>query len=141
TPTPAPVPAGSHDSAVIVLISDGENNESPSPAQAAGEAAQRGVRIFTVGMGSEQGTILDLNGFKVHTQLQAGTLQQIAEATDGTYFGAASADDLASVYDHLDAALVVKAEAIELTAVFAGVGLVLLLAGALASLFWLGRLP
>jgi Ca-activated chloride channel family protein len=60
TPTPAPVPAGSHDSAVIVLISDGENNESPSPAQAAGEAAQRGVRIFTVGMGSEEGTFLDL---------------------------------------------------------------------------------
>jgi Ca-activated chloride channel family protein len=141
TPTPTPVPAGVHAPAAIVLLSDGENNESPDPLVAAQVAANQGVRIHTVGIGSPGGTTLDLNGFQVHTQLDAAELQAISQLTGGTYYAAADETQLRSVYDHLDTALVVHSEMTELTSVFAGVSVLMLLAGGLTSLLWLGRLP
>ncbi len=140
TPQPTPVPAGTHAPAVIVLLTDGENNESPDPLAAAKTAAAQGVRIYTVGLGSPGGATLDLNGFRVHTQLDAAALQQIADLTDGTYFGASSTDDLRAVYDTLDTRLVVAPQSIEVTSLFAGAGVLLLTIGALGSLLWLGRL-
>jgi Ca-activated chloride channel family protein len=141
SPSPTPVPAGTHAPAVIVLLTDGENNESPDPLAAAQQAADRGVRVYTVGIGSAAGTTLDLNGFQVHTQLDAATLQQIAQTTDGTYYSAADTASLRSIYSNLDTHLVVKPEAIELTPLFAGASLLILVAGALSSLVWLGRAP
>ncbi|MFI5227122.1 MAG: VWA domain-containing protein [Candidatus Limnocylindrales bacterium] len=141
TPSPTPVPAGYHAPAVIVLLSDGENNENPDPATAAKAAADQGVRIYTVGIGSPGGTTLDLNGFKVHTQLDAATLQQVSQVTDGTYYAADNTADLVSIYDNLDTKLIVKPEEIELTGLLAGASLVVLVAGGLTSLLWLGRLP
>jgi Ca-activated chloride channel family protein len=141
TPSTTPVPAGTHAPAVIVLLTDGENNESPDPLAAAQQAADQGIRIYTVGIGSAAGTTLDLNGFKVHTQLDAATLQSIATTTDGAYYAASDAGSLTSIYANLDTRLIVRPEAIELTAIFAGAGLLLLAAGAFTSLAWLGRLP
>lgn len=141
SPSPTPVPAGTHTSAVIVLLSDGENNESPDPVAAAQSAADQGVRIFTVGLGSPAGTTLDLDGFSVHTQLNEALLQQVAQLTDGTYQDAANEGDLMAIYDHLDTQLVVRPETIEVTSLFAGVSIVVLTLGALGSLIWLGRLP
>ena len=71
---------GTYAPAVIVLLTDGENNEQPDPLAAAQAAADRGVRIYTVGIGSAAGTTLDIDGFRVHTQLDEATLQQIADA-------------------------------------------------------------
>ena len=141
TPTPTPVPAGSHTSAVIVLLSDGENNESPDPAAAAQAAADQGIRIFTVGLGSPAGATVNLNGFQVHTQLNEPLLQQIADTTQGAYFRAEDAAQLHSIYANLDTRLVVEPQKIEITALFAGAGILLLAAGAMVSLAWLGRLP
>jgi Ca-activated chloride channel family protein len=141
TPSPTPVPAGYHAPAVIVLLSDGENNENPDPATVAQAAADQGIRIDTVGIGTPGGTTLDLNGFKVHTQLDEAELQGISQVTDGTYYAAASTADLVSVYDNLDTKLIVKPEDIELTGVVAGASLLVLLVGGVASLLWLGRLP
>lgn len=141
TPSPTPVPAGTHAPAVIVLLTDGENNESPDPLAAAQTAADQGVRIYTVGIGSAAGTNLDLNGFRVHTQLDAAALQQIAQVTGGTYYAAADAQSLRSIYENLDTQLVIRAEKIELTPIFAGVSMAFLALGALCSFAWLGRLP
>ncbi|HXQ96136.1 MAG TPA: VWA domain-containing protein [Candidatus Acidoferrales bacterium] len=141
TPSPTPVPAGTHAPAVIILLTDGENNETPDQLAAAQTAADRGVRIFTVGVGTAAGTTLDLDGFRVHTQLDAATLQQIAQVTGGAYYSAASAQDLRTIYDHLDTQLVIRPQQIELTAVLAGLSVLLLVAGALSSLVWLGRAP
>jgi Ca-activated chloride channel homolog len=140
-PSPTPVPAGTHAPAVIILLTDGENNETPDPLAAARTAADRGVRIFTVGIGTAAGTTLDLDGFRVHTQLYAATLQQIAQVTGGAYYSAGNAQDLRSIYDHLDTQLVIRPQQIELTAVLAGVSVLLLVAGAFASMVWLGRAP
>ena len=78
-------------SAVIVLLTDGENNEPPDPLAAAQAAADRGVRIYTVGIGSAAGATLHVNGFTVHTQLDEAMLQQIAQLTDGDYYNAENA--------------------------------------------------
>ena len=141
SPTPSPVPAGSHTSAVVVLLTDGENNEAPDPAAAAQAAADQGIRIVTVGIGSPSGTTLDLNGFQVHTQLNEPLLQQVADVTRGAYYRAENAAQLRSIYDGLDTRLVVEPQKIEITALFAGASILLLVLGGLSSLVWLGRLP
>lgn len=140
-PTPTPVPAGTYTPSVIVLLTDGENNENPDPLAAAQAAADRGVRIYTIGLGSAQGTTLHVNGFTVHTQLDEAMLQQISDITDGTYYNAQTAQDLLKVYDNLDPELVIKPEQMEVTSLFAGASSLLLILGGLASLLWLGRWP
>jgi len=140
-PNPTPVPAGSHDSALIVLLSDGENTTSPDPLEAAQAAADRGVRIDTVGIGSAAGSNLKVQGFNVHTQLDEATLKAIADRTGGQYFNADSAAELQTIYGNLDTRLVVKPEAIEITGLFAGAGLLALVIGSIASMAWLGRVP
>jgi Ca-activated chloride channel family protein len=141
SPSPAPVAPGSHGSAVIVVLSDGENNEAPDPLAAAQAAADRGVRIVTVGIGSTAGTTIDLDGFEVHTQLDEATLQQVALITDGWYHGADEAAQLHAIYDDLEARVAFKSEQIEITALLAGAAIVLLVVGGVSSLAWHGRLP
>ncbi|HEX2755667.1 MAG TPA: VWA domain-containing protein [Candidatus Limnocylindrales bacterium] len=140
TATPAPVAPGSHDAAAIVLFSDGENNERPDPMGAAQAAADRGIRIVTVGVGTAAGSTLDLDGFRVQSALDEAALRAVADLTAGRY-EAADALDPATVYDQLSEHLVVRGEALELTAVFAAVGLLLLLGGTIVSLARSGRLP
>ena len=139
--TPTPVPEGTHISGVIVLLTDGENNENPDPMEAAQTASDRGVRIYTVGVGSAQGTTLKINGFSVYTQLDEATLQQISQLTDGMYYNADSEQDLLAIYDNLNPELIVKPEMIEVTPIFAGVSIFVLLLGGIASLVWFGRVP
>ena len=141
TPTPTPVPQGTYTPAVIILLSDGENNENPNPLTAAQTAADRGVRIYTVGIGSPTGTTVHINGFSLHTQLDEATLQQISKITGGVYYNARSAQDLLKIYDNLDTQLISKPEKTELTALFAGAGILFMLGGGLFSLLWFSRLP
>ena len=141
TPTPTPVPHGTYTPAVIILLSDGENNENPDPLAAAQTAAERGVRIYTVGIGSPTGTTVHINGFSLHTQLDEATLKQISQITGGTYYNAQSAQDLLKIYNKLDTQLVSKPEATELTSLFAGAGILFMLTGGLFSSLWFSRLP
>lgn len=141
TPEPTPVPAGTYTSAAIVLLTDGENNQSPDPLAAAQAAADRGIRIYTIGIGTAAGTTLDVEGFKVHSQLDEPMLQEISRSTDGAYYTADDAAGLGSIYDSIGARLVVRPEAMEVTAIVAGAGIAILLLGSLTSLVWLGRLP
>jgi Ca-activated chloride channel family protein len=141
TPAPTPVPAGTHLPAVVVLLSDGENNEQPDPLAAAKAAADQGVRLDTVAIGSAAGSDLVLDGFTVHTQLNQPLLDQLAAATGGDSYHATDTAGLLAVYSTLDTKLVASPEAIELTGLVAGAGVLLLVIGGLLSLRWLGRLP
>lgn len=141
TPTPTPVPRGTYSPAAIVLLTDGENNEAPNPLDAAQLAADRGVRIYTVGIGSPEGTTLHVNGFTVHTQLNEEMLKQISQITGGTYYKAENEQDLLSIYDHLDPQLVIKPEKMEVTSIFAGASILILLIGGVFSMVWFSRLP
>ncbi len=136
-----PVDPASDASTVIVLLSDGENNERPDPIAMAQEAADRGIRIVTIGIGSAAGADLDLDGFRVHTQLDEATLTQIAEMTGGSYHAADDPDGVEAIYQDLQPKLVVRTEPLEVTSLFAALGLALLVAGGALSLAWSGRLP
>ncbi len=141
TPDPTPVPDGTYAPAVIVLITDGENNQTPDPLAAAQTAADRGVRIDTVGIGTADGTTLEVEGFKVHSRLDEPMLRQISELTDGVYYPAEDPTALAAIYDGIDTRLVIRPEPMEVTSLFVGAGVLVLLVGGIASLLWLGRLP
>ena len=140
-PTPTPVPPGTHTSSVIVLLTDGENNTSPDPLVAAQTAADRGVRIYTIGIGSAAGSILHIDGLTIRSRLNEDLLQQIAQITAGSYYNATTSQDLQAIYHNLDPQLVIKPERTEITSLFAGVGIVILLIGAALSLVWFSRLP
>ena len=141
TPTPAPVPPASHASAAIVLLTDGENNERPDPLAVAQQAANLGIRVDTVAIGTAAGADLDLNGFHVHSQLDEALLQQIAALTGGTYYATDDTGGITAVYSAIQPKVTVQPETIELTGLVAGAALVLTVVGAAASLALLGRLP
>jgi Ca-activated chloride channel family protein len=141
SPSPTPMPKGTYGSGVIVLLTDGENNQQPDPLSIAQVASDRGIRIYTVGIGSPTGTNLKVDGFTIHTQLEEAVLEAIASSTGGTYYNAQSTDQLRSIYGNLNPQLVVKAEKQEVTYLLAGMSIVLLLVGSTFSLWWLSRLP
>lgn len=141
TPTPTPLPKGAYAPAVIVLLSDGQNNQPPSPADVVGQAADRGVRVYTIGLGTEQGAVLRTAGRAMLVRLDERELRGIAEATDGEYFSAASVDDLRKIYNNLGKKLSMKTEQTELTVYLTGLAALLSLAGAGLSLLWFSRLP
>jgi Ca-activated chloride channel homolog len=128
-------------SAVVILLTDGENTESPDPLAMAQVAAEAGVRIYTVGIGKPEGAILEIEGFRVLTQLDEAMLQWIAETTNGAYFHADDESTLEEIYRTIDLHMTVRGEKMEVTSIFAGAGLAaFLVAGALAFA-WFGRVP
>lgn len=136
-----PVKIVEDHSAVIVLLTDGENNMNPDPLLAAEFAAERGVRIHTIAIGSTEGIELEVNGFTVFTQVDEAALKQIAEITGGLYFNAQNEEDLREVYESIEPSLRVEREETEVTFVFAGVSIFILLLGGALSLLWFSRVP
>lgn len=135
------VPPGSNGSAVIVLLSDGQSNLGPDPAAMATIAAERGVRIFTVGIGTPAGTTITSNGWSMRVKLDEDVLKKVATVTRGEYFRASDAADLSKIYRSLSAKLVLeKQQTIEITALFAAAGALLALVSALLSLAWFNRI-
>jgi len=141
TPTPGTAIQGWYPSAVIVLLSDGENNQNPDPSAAADLAADLGVRIYTIGIGSTEGATLEVEGFTVFSQLNEGLLQSVSENTGGQYYKAANEAELARIYRDLEPKLSIKTENIEVTSLFAGAGILLFLVAGALSLLWFGRVP
>jgi len=140
-PTPTPVPYGTYIPAAIVLLTDGENTTNQDPIEAAQTAAEQGVRVYAIGVGSAAGTTLTVNDFTVFTQLNEPVLQQIASMTDGAYFNAQSEEDLREIYENLDVQVVVKPEKTEITSIFTGISMMFMLVGGAFSLVWFSRLP
>ncbi len=133
------LPDGPYPSSTILLLSDGENNESIDPLVAAQTAAEHQVPIDTLGFGTTAGTIIKVNGFTLFTAMDEALLKQIAQVTGGTYLAGQDEQNLQSVYASLTPHLVVKPETMEVTALFAGAGLVTLLIGSLLSMVWFNR--
>ncbi len=134
-------PRGAFAPAVIVLLSDGENTEEPDPLEVAQLAIDRGVRVHTVGIGTEDGAIIEVDGFNLFTQLNEPVLQEIAQLTEADYYVVEDIEDLSSVYEGLETEFKVEPTEVEVTSAFGGIGALLLLAGGTLSLFWFGRMP
>jgi Ca-activated chloride channel homolog len=135
-----PVPAGSYASAVIILLTDGQRTTGPDSIQAARLAAERGVRIYTVGVGTPEGKIVGFDGWSMHVKLDEETLRAIADLTRGEYFYAGNAVDLKKVYQKMSSRFVMETKKTEVSAFFAAAGAALVLLAALLSLAWFNRI-
>ena len=136
---PPPVPPGSFRSGAIILLTDGRRTTGPDPLEVANMAARRGVRVFTVGFGSAGGGPAEVDGYSMYMAFDETTLKSIAGITQGDYFHAPSAEDLAKVYDELATRLELERQHTEVTALFAAAGALLLLAAATLSVHWFRR--
>lgn len=139
--TPVQAPQGWYPSAVVVLFTDGENNQEPDPAMAAEIAADLGVRVYTVGIGTTAGANIEVEGMTVHTALDEQILQFIAGETGGAYYNAGNEEDLRRIYNDIEPQLSLKPEEMEMTSIFAGLGMVIFLIGGMLSLLWFGHVP
>ncbi len=141
TPEFKPVAPASNGSAVIVLLSDGQSNMGPDPVAMATIAAEHGIRVYTVGVGTPEGTTLSANGWSMRVRLDEDALKKIAATTRADYFRASDATALKKIYAKLSARLVLeKRQTMEITALFAGLGALLALCAALLSLSWFNRI-
>ena len=121
------------------MLTDGQRTTGPDPLDAAKMAAERGVRVYTVGMGTTSGEVIGFEGWSMRVRLDEATLKNIAVLTQAEYFYAGSAEDLMKVYESLSAKLVVERKETEITAFFAAAGALLALLGAGLSVWWFGR--
>jgi len=135
-----PVPPGSNASAVIVLLTDGARTSGPDTLEMARLAADRGVRVFTVGIGTKEGETIGFDGWSMRVRLDEETLRRVAEITQGQYFHAATAADLKKVYAALDSRFSMEKKQTEITALFAAAAATLVVIGALLSLYWFNRI-
>jgi Ca-activated chloride channel family protein len=147
---PAPVPKGAYVPDIVVLLTDGVSNTGMKPMDAAKEAADRGIRVYTIGFGTMNGEIQDPGGFGgggvtggfggggrgFRTGIDEATLKQIAELTGGTYHPAASAAELQDVFNGLPTYLITKHEVMEISVVFTAFGALLAAAAVLLGLSW-----
>jgi Ca-activated chloride channel family protein len=135
----APVKPGSYSSGVIVLLSDGRRTTGPDPIAVAKMAADRGVRVFTVGFGTLEGATIGFDGWSAYVRLDEETLKAVAEMTRGEYYHAGTAADLKKVYEELNARFVMERGETEVTALFAGAAALLAITAGLLSMIWFGR--
>jgi len=132
---------GSNRSAAIVLLTDGQGNTGPDAIKMAELAAQHGVRIFTVGVGTPEGITLNAQGMAMRVRLDEEALKKIADVTLGDYFRANDATDLRRIYKELSSRLTLERRQLtEVTAFFALAGCILIIAAAAVSLARTGRI-
>jgi Ca-activated chloride channel homolog len=134
-----PVPPGSYTNGVVILMSDGRRTTGPDPLDAARMAAERGLRVFTVGFGTAAGAMIGFEGWSAYVRLDEETLKAVADVTRGEYFYAGTAADLTKVYQSLNSKLILERKSLEITALFAAVAAVLILVALTLSLIWFNR--
>jgi len=134
-----PVEPGSYSSAAIILLTDGQRTTGPDSMDAARMAADRGVRVYTVGIGTKEGDTIGFEGWSMRVRLDEETLKNIATATRAEYFYAGTATDLKKVYQSLSTRLIVETKETEISALFAAAGALLALLSAGLSLLWFHR--
>jgi Ca-activated chloride channel family protein len=134
-----PVPPGSYTSGAIVLLSDGRRTTGPDPLTVAKMAADRGVRVHTVGFGTKEGGPVDFEDVVIYMRFDEEALKAIAGITEGEYSHAGSAADLHNVYKNLTAKLALERRETELSALFGAAAALFALVAAMLSLLWFHR--
>ena len=134
-----PVQPGSYASAAIILLTDGQRTTGPDSMEAAKMAADRGVRVYTVGVGTKEGETIGFEGWSMRVRLDEETLKGIASVTRADYFYAGTAEDLKKVYQGLSARLVTERKETEISGLLAALGALLVVTAAGLSVWWFGR--
>lgn len=135
-----PVAPGSYSSAAIIMLTDGQRTTGVDPLEAAKLAADRGIRVYTVGIGTVDGETIGFEGWSMRVRLDEETLKAIANKTAAEYFYAGTAQDLKKVYETLSSKLTVEKRETEISALLAMAAAVLALLSAGLSLFWFNRI-
>ena len=135
-----PAPPGSYRSGAIILLTDGRRTIGPDPIDAARLAADRGVKIYTVGFGNPEGGTASVDGYSIYMRFDEETLKAIAQLTSAEYFRAGSAADLKKVYEGLNARYVLEREDTEVAALFSAFAAVLAIVAAGLSVLWFSRI-
>jgi Ca-activated chloride channel family protein len=135
-----PVAPGSYGSAAIILLTDGQTTTGPDPVDAARLAAGRGVRVYTVGVGTPEGQVLTGEGWSIRVRLDEDALKVVADLTRGEYFFAGNAIDLKKVYEALTTRLVMEKKHTEVTALFSAIAAALAMVSAALSMLWFNRI-
>ncbi len=146
---PTPPPKGDYAPDIIVLLTDGVSNTGPAPVDAAQQAVDRGIRVYTIGFGTLNGFITDPNGGqgggfgfgggfggRFRTPIDETTLRQIANMTGGSYYTASSADELQKVLESLPTYLIMKHDINEISVIFVAFGVLLAILAVTLSLLW-----
>ena len=133
------VAPGSYSSGAIILLSDGRRTTGPDPLEAAKMAADRGVRVYTVGFGTVEGSLIGFGSWSAYVRLDEETLKAVANITRAEYYHAGTAADLKKVYQTLNSKIVLERKETELTALFAAAAALLAVLAALLSLLWFNR--
>ena len=151
---PTPVPKGAYAPDIIVLLTDGASNAGPLPLDAAQQAADRGVRVYTIGFGTPAGSEMPncapqlqggepfggggqgFGGGRFRRGIDEVTLKRIAALTDGEYYSAESAGELVDVFNKLPTYLITKHETTEISVAFAAIGALLAALAIALSLLW-----
>jgi Ca-activated chloride channel family protein len=148
---------------IIVLLTDGANTQGPFPLDAARQAADRQLRVYTIGFGttelsemvcSRQQLGSDIFGgrfggggfgggfrdFRRFLLLDEPTLEAVADITGGSYFRAESADQLNEVFLDLPTQIVLQKETLEISVIFLALGAILAIIAMALALLW-NRFP
>lgn len=135
-----PVPPGSNNTAAIILLTDGQQTTGVDTMEAARMAAERGVRVYTVGIGTVDGKNIDFEGWSMRVRLDEETLKSVANMTHAEYFFAGTATELKTVYQSLTSRVVFEKKETEVTALLAMVGAALAMLAAGLSMWWFNRI-
>lgn len=134
-----PVPPGSYTSAAIILLTDGQRTTGVDTEEATKMAADRGVRVYTVGVGTVSGEVIGFEGWSMRVRLDEDTLKEVARTTQGEYFYAGTAENLKKVYETLSTRLTVEKKETEISGLLALVAALLVLLASGLSLYWFNR--
>ena len=135
-----PVAPGSFESAAIVMLTDGRRTTGIDTQEAARMAANHGVRVYSIGLGTAEGEIKGFEGWGMYLKLDEPSLKAVARVTQAEYFYAGTADTLKKVYEKLSSRMVVEKKEIEISGLLALVGAVLSITAAVLSLLWFNRI-
>jgi Ca-activated chloride channel family protein len=160
---PTPVPKGAYVPDIIILLTDGASNTGPNPLDAAQQAVDRGVRVYTIGFGTPNGSSFPncpqqfvgnepfgggqgfggggfggggFGGGGFRRGIDEATLKHIAALTGGEYYSAESAHQLQDVFQNLPTYLITKHEIMEISVAFTALGVLLAVAAIVLSAIW-----
>lgn len=126
---------------VIILLTDGENTDGPLPIEVIGQAAARGVRVYTIGVGSPESTTVRAGAATIQARLDEDMLKELARVTGAKYYNAATENDLREVYQKLTTQLVTRSQPRDISFIFVSGALILGVCALLFSMIWSNRLP
>ena len=136
-----PPPEDQDPNTIVLLLSDGASTTGVQPLEAAENARTLRIPVYTIALGTPEGTLSPFGGRRIPVPPDEATLQAVAERTGGRFFRAPSDAELRSIYKELSSRIGFVTEKQEITVLFAAAALLLLVAGATISVLWSGRLP